>query len=59
LEDLRRARYASFDSSAGAEFEAGRMTLADLAAIGNSGGEPPQQSGQQELYENIVNRYIR
>jgi xylose isomerase len=59
LEALRRARYASFDSGAGAEFEAGRMSLADLAAIGNAGGEPPQLSGQQELYENIVNRYIR
>jgi len=59
LEELRRARYASFDSGAGADFEAGRMSLADLAAIGNAGGEPPQLSGQQELYENIVNRYIR
>jgi xylose isomerase len=31
----------------------------NLATIGNAGGEPPQLSGQQELYENIVNRYIR
>jgi xylose isomerase len=59
LEALRRARYASFDSGAGAEFEAGRMSLVDLAAIGNTGGEPPQLSGQQEFYENIVNRHIR
>jgi xylose isomerase len=59
LEALRKARYASFDSGDGADFEAGRMSLADLAAIGNASGEPPQLSGQQELYENIVNRYIR
>ena len=59
LEDLRKARYASFDSGSGADFEAGRMTLVDLAAIGNAGGEPPQLSGQQELYENIVNGHIR
>ncbi|HET9663161.1 MAG TPA: xylose isomerase [Burkholderiales bacterium] len=59
LEDLRKTRYASFDSGSGADFEAGRMTLVDLAAIGNAGGEPPQLSGQQELYENIVNGHIR
>jgi xylose isomerase len=59
LETMRASRYASFDSGDGAEFEAGRMSLADLAELGNASGEPPQTSGQQELYENIINRHIR
>lgn len=58
LEGMRKARYATFDSGQGAEFEKG-MTLEALATIGNANGEPPQSSGQQELYENIINRYIR
>lgn len=58
LEGMRKARYATFDSGKGAEFEKG-MTLDALAAIGNANGEPAQSSGQQELYENIINRYIR
>jgi xylose isomerase len=59
LEAMRANRYASFDSGDGAQFEAGRMSLADLAELGNTSGEPPQTSGQQELYENIINRHIR
>ncbi len=59
LEEMRRKRYASFDSGKGAEFEQGGLTLEQLADIGNSSGEPAQTSAQQELYENIINRYIR
>lgn len=59
LEEMRRKRYASFDSGKGAEFEQGGLTLEQLADFGNSNGEPPQTSAQQELYENIINRYIR
>lgn len=59
LEKMRKARYASFDSGQGAVFAAGKLSLAELATIGNTQGEPAQISGQQELYENIVNRYIR
>lgn len=58
IEKMRQERYASFDNGIGAEFEAGKLTLEALADIGNSRGEPTQISGQQELYENIVNRYI-
>ena len=58
IEGMRKARYASFDSGAGAEFEAGKLSLNDLASIGNKVGEPQQTSGQQELYELIINRYI-
>ncbi len=59
MEELRRKRYASFDSGKGAEFDSGKMSLEELAQIGNQGGEPAQISGQQELYENIINQYIR
>lgn len=59
LESMRKERYSSFDSGKGAEFEAGKLTLQQLAELGNAGGEIKLQSGRQELYENIVNRYIR
>ncbi|MBE8718779.1 xylose isomerase [Cellvibrio polysaccharolyticus] len=59
LEKLRKERYATFDSGNGALFEQGKLTLEQLAGLGNANGEPASTSGQQELYENIVNRYIR
>ncbi|MCP8900078.1 xylose isomerase [Gilvimarinus xylanilyticus] len=59
LEKMRAERYASFDNGNGADFEQGKLTLEQLADIGNSVGEPNQTSGQQELYENIINRYVR
>ncbi len=55
---LRQERYASFDSGEGKDFENGKLTLADLAAIAGKTGEPQQRSGRQELFENILNRYI-
>lgn len=55
---LRSDRYASFDSGKGAEFEAGKLTLAQLAALGAELGEPSQISGKQELFESIINQYI-
>ncbi|WP_041522136.1 xylose isomerase [Gilvimarinus agarilyticus] len=59
LEQMRKERYATFDAGDGAKFEAGDLSLEALAAIGNAGGEPAQTSGQQELYENIINRFVR
>lgn len=59
LEKMRKERYATFDSGNGALFEQGKLTLEQLAGLGNANGEPAATSGQQELYENIVNRYIR
>ncbi|WP_111642560.1 xylose isomerase [Marinimicrobium alkaliphilum] len=58
FEKMRKERYASFDAGKGADYEAGKLSLEQLAEIGNAVGEPKQTSGQQELYENIVNRYI-
>lgn len=59
LEKMRDERYASFKSGKGAEYTQGKLTLEQLAEIGNAGGEPKQISGQQELYENLINRFVR
>ncbi|RZS96930.1 xylose isomerase [Cecembia calidifontis] len=56
--DLRKQRYASFDSGKGKEFEEGKLTLEDLRAHAVAVGEPKQISGKQELYENILNEFI-
>ncbi len=50
-------RYASFDSGKGKEFEEGKLSLEQLAAIGAEVNEPAVTSGKQELYEAIVNMY--
>ncbi|HSK14522.1 MAG TPA: hypothetical protein VK907_14975, partial [Phnomibacter sp.] len=55
---LRKERYASFDSGNGAAFEAGKLTLEDLRNIAASSGEPECISGKQEFYEMIINRNI-
>jgi xylose isomerase len=55
---LRAERYASFDSGKGKEFEEGKLTLEDLRNLAAENGEPAQISGKQEMYENIINRYI-
>ena len=51
-------RYASYDEGAGKKFEEGKMTLEEAAEYARTNGEPAQISGQQELYEAIVNMYI-
>ena len=56
--ELRRQRYASFDRGDGAKFEAGGLTLPQLAELGEHLGEPPQISGKQELFESLINRAL-
>jgi xylose isomerase len=55
---MKKARYASFDSGDGAKFEKGGLSLAELAELAKK-GEPKQISGKQELYEAILNQYIK
>ena len=55
--EMLRARYASFDSGKGKEFEEGKLTLEEVAAYGKEVNEPKQTSGKQELYEAIVAMY--
>jgi len=56
---MRKDRYASFDSGAGAKFENGELSLEDLRDLAMKNGEPQQISGKQELYEGIINQYIK
>ena len=55
---LREQRYSSFDSGAGADFEAGKLGLEELYRNALVAGEPKQRSGKQELFEAIVNQHI-
>jgi xylose isomerase len=55
---MRTERYSSFDGGKGAEFEKGKLTLADLRDIAAGKSEPKQISGKQELYEGFINQYI-
>ena len=55
---LRANRYASYDNGQGAAFENGSLTLEGLRAYAIEKGEPKIISGQQEHFENIINRFI-
>lgn len=55
---FRQERYASFDSGAGKDFEAGNLSLEQLREYAIAQGEPAVRSGKQEYLENLVNRYI-
>lgn len=57
-ESLREKRYSSFDSGKGKEFEDGKLDLTALYEMARENGELELQSGKQELFENIINRYI-
>jgi len=59
IEALRVSRYSSYDGDDGARFELGELDLEALAALADELGEPVRHSGKQELFESIVNRYIR
>lgn len=55
---MLRERYASFDSDEGRAFEAGKLKIKDLHKIALRSGEPAQHSGRQELFENLLSRYV-
>jgi len=59
LPAMKKDRYAGYDSGDGAKFEKGELSLEQLAEIAAQHGEPKQISGKQELYESIINQYIR
>ncbi|THH41147.1 xylose isomerase [Neolewinella litorea] len=58
FKDMRRDRYASFDTGDGKKYEDGQLSLEQLAQIGLAAGEPPMTSGRQERYENIIAQYL-
>ena len=58
FKQLRKDRYASFDTGKGKEFEESKLSLEDLRAYAINVGEPKVTSGRQEYLENTVNRYV-
>ena len=57
-EELLSQRYASFQEGKGAEFSSGKLEFSDLFKHALETGEPKQISGKQELFENIVGRFV-
>lgn len=55
---LKETRYASFNSGSGKSFADGKLTFEELAQLAMDNGAPKQISGQQELFENIINQYL-
>jgi xylose isomerase len=59
LDRFVQQRYSSWDSGIGAEIEAGKHNLKTLEAYMLEKGEiAPNQSGRQEMLENLINRYL-
>jgi xylose isomerase len=56
---MKADRYLSFDSGHGARFEKGELDLEQLSTLARTLGEPSQISGKQELYEALINQYIK
>ena len=59
LDEMVRERYSSWDTGVGAEIESGRHGFESLDKYMLAKGEiTPNHSGRQELFENVVNRYV-
>jgi xylose isomerase len=59
LSDFVKNRYRSYDSEIGARIESGSASFADLEAYMLEKGTPaPNESGRQEMLENIINDYL-
>jgi xylose isomerase len=59
VDRLVRQRYASWQSGIGAEVEAGKHDFNSLEKYMLAKGDiTPNVSGRQELFENVVNRYV-
>ena len=59
LSQFVKQRYSSWDSGIGADIEAGKMNLAKLEQYMLTKGEAnANQSGRQEMLENLINRYL-
>jgi len=59
LAQFVKDRYSSWDTGIGAEIESGKADFKALEAyMLNKGDIAPNQSGRQEMLENLINRYI-
>jgi len=59
LPAMKKARYASFDSGIGKDFEDGKLSLEQVYEYGKKVEEPATTSGKQEKYETIVALYAK
>jgi len=59
LDAFVKDRYSSYDSGVGADIEAGKADFKSLESYMLDKGEAaPNQSGRQEMLENLINRYV-
>jgi len=59
LRGMVKDRYGSWDTGVGAEIEAGKHDFKSLEKyMLEKGDAAPNTSGRQELFENVVNRYV-
>ena len=58
-QDLKNKRYKSFDNNEGLLFVKNQLSLEDLANLASKQGDLNIISGKQELYESIINNYIK
>ena len=58
LSKMVKKRYESFDEGFGKKLEEGSLSLEDCEKYVKENGEAKQQSGQQELYEMVLNRFV-
>ena len=55
----RQERYSSYDSGIGAMIEKGEATFEDLEGHIQTYGWPQPKSGQQEMYEVLLNNALQ
>ena len=59
LSGFVKDRYGSYDSGIGQQIEEGTIGFADLEGyMLEKGNSDPNQSGRQEMLENIINEYL-
>jgi xylose isomerase len=59
LDDFVKERYRSWEGGLGAEIEQGQHNFASLEKIMLQKGDiTPNQSGRQEMIENLINMYL-
>ena len=59
LKEMKRQRYASFDSGMGRQFEEGKLSFEQIYEYGRTLDEPAMTSGKQEKYEALVALYAK
>ncbi|MBT4496549.1 MAG: xylose isomerase [Gemmatimonadetes bacterium] len=59
LDGLIKERYSTYRSGIGRKIMSGKATFADMEKFILKNGEPTKISGREEMFENIVNEYIK